>query len=196
MARISSSQTTRQSHPTCQKPSWMLIIVIADSPRWWAHVSCLNLGGGSPHAKEGVRQTRLPDSPDRSPRFSRPECTRARPFLLSPVAGRHNASLLSSVWNALIRMRRNIPSVLDTSSHFLIIPTNHKRPYSLCSSQHTLSLPPRFMMGIPQDSHNKSKNKDKSKSKSKSGSHKTKPSSTMPASSSSSMDPHNGSAIE
>jgi hypothetical protein len=53
-------------------------------------------------------------------------------------------------------------------------------------------------MGIPQDSHNKSKNKDKSKSKnkSKSGSHKTKPFSTMPASSSSSMDPHNGSAIE
>jgi hypothetical protein len=46
-----------------QKVSWNACFVIADSPRWWAHVSCLNLGGGSPHAKEGVRQTRLPDPP-------------------------------------------------------------------------------------------------------------------------------------
>jgi hypothetical protein len=73
-----------------QKLSWMLILVIADSPRWWAHVSCLNLGGGSPHAKEGVRQTRLPDSPDRSLRLSPQKCTRSRPFsflqLLADIA--------------------------------------------------------------------------------------------------------------
>jgi hypothetical protein len=153
--------------------------------RWW-----------SPHAKEGVHQTRLADSPDRSLRFSHPECTRARPFLLSLVAGRHSANLLSPIWNAFIRLRRNIPSVLDTSSHFLTVFTNHKRPYNLCSSQHPLYLPPRFMMGIPQDSHRKSKNKDKTKTKTKNASRKTKPSSTMPASTSSSMDPHNGSAIE
>jgi hypothetical protein len=86
------------------------------------------------------------------------------------------------------------PSVLDTSCHVLTVLTNHERPYNLRSSQHPLSLPPRFMMGRPQYSNSKSNNKDKSKSKSTS--HKTKPSSTMPASSSSSMGPQNGSAIE